>query len=115
MPKSFALPSLLLAALLCTSTAQGQNANASRYYEDALRRYEAKDLAGSILQLKNALQINREMLPAQLLLGKAALESGDPVAAELAFAESLRPSMRWKKPISSVSGKKIAIFAIKAE
>lgn len=90
MPKSFALPGLLLAALLCSSVAHGQNANASRYYEDALRRYEAKDLAGSILQLKNALQINREMLPAQLLLGKAALESGDPVAAELAFGEALR-------------------------
>jgi len=67
-----------------------QSGGAGRFYEDALRRYEAKDFDGSIVQLKNALQADRSLLPAHLLLGRAALDSGDPVTAEVAFGEALR-------------------------
>lgn len=63
---------------------------ASKYYEDALVRYEKKDLAGAIIQLKNALQIDKNMLPVQMLLGKALLQNGDVVAAEVALTEALR-------------------------
>lgn len=67
-----------------------QNAQAGRYFEDALRRYEAKDLDGAIVQLKNALQQDRQFLSAQLLLGKASLENSNPAAAEVALSEVLR-------------------------
>lgn len=63
---------------------------ASKYYEDALVRYEKKDLAGAIIQLKNALQVNKEMLPVQVLLGKILLQNGEVAAAEVALTEALR-------------------------
>lgn len=96
-PRSFAhsrgLHSLVLAAVLCATSglafAQGNTA-ASRFYEDALQRFEKKDYSGSIIQLKNALKDTPNNLPVQLLLGKALLENGDVVAAEVAFNEALR-------------------------
>lgn len=63
---------------------------ASRYYEDALIRYEKKDLDGAIIQLKNALQIDKSMLPVQMLLGRALLQNGEVAAAEVALLEALR-------------------------
>lgn len=63
---------------------------ASKYYEDALIRYEKKDLDGAIIQLKNALQIDKSMLPVQMLLGKAQLQNGEVAAAEVALLEALR-------------------------
>ena len=63
---------------------------ASKFYEDALVRYEKKDIDGAIIQLKNALQIDKNMLPVQVLLGKALLKNGDVIGAELAFNEALR-------------------------
>lgn len=66
------------------------DAKAAKFYEDALIRYEKKDLPGAIIQLKNALQVDKNMLPVQMLLGKALLQSGDVVSAEVAFTEALR-------------------------
>ena len=66
------------------------DSKASKYYEDALVRFEKKDLDGAIIQLKNALQIDKNMLPVQVLLGKALLKNGDVVAAEVAFIEAIR-------------------------
>lgn len=80
---------LVLAALVSTS-AWAADPKASRYYEDALQRYEKKDLDGTIIQLKNALQIDKSMLPVQLLLGKALLQNGEVAAAEVALLEALR-------------------------
>jgi putative PEP-CTERM system TPR-repeat lipoprotein len=83
-------------ALLCAlsfalpQTAAAVDAKASKYYEDALVRYEKKDIEGAIIQLKNAPQIDKNMLPVQMLLGKALLQNGDVVAAEVAFNEALR-------------------------
>ena len=62
----------------------------SKFYEDALVRFEKKDLDGAIIQLKNALQIDKNMLPVQVLLGKALLKNGDVIGAEVAFSEALR-------------------------
>ena len=81
---------LALAAAPWVAFAQAGGAKAAQFYEDALQRYEKKDLAGAIIQLKNALQIDKNLLPVQLLLGKALLENGDPIAAEVALAEALR-------------------------
>lgn len=76
---------------LCASPAiWAADAKASKYYEDALTRFEKHDTAGAIIQLKNALQIDKNMLPVQMLLGKALMQNGDVVAAEVAFNEALR-------------------------
>lgn len=63
---------------------------AARFYEDALARYEKKDYKGSVIQLKNALQIEKESLQVQLLLGRALLADNQPGQAEIALSEALR-------------------------
>lgn len=85
--------SLVLALTASTFTAPTwaqADPKAARFYEDALVRYEKKDLPGAIIQLKNALQIDQRMLPVQVLLGKALLETGDVSAAEVAFNEAIK-------------------------
>ena len=76
--------------LLCSAASFAVDAKASKYYEDALQRYERKDMVGAILQLKNALQIDKTILSAQLLLGKALLANSEPAAAEVALLEAQR-------------------------
>lgn len=76
--------SLALAASAATDP------KASRLYEDALQRYESKDHAGAVVQLKNALQIDKNLLPVHVLLGKALLADGQAAAAEAAFEEAIR-------------------------
>jgi putative PEP-CTERM system TPR-repeat lipoprotein len=80
---------LALAVLIATG-AWAADPKASKYYEDALVRYEKKDLDGAIIQLKNALQIDKSMLPVQMLLGRALLQNGEVAAAEVALLEALR-------------------------
>lgn len=80
---------VLLAALV-SLPAWSADPKASRYYEDALSRYEKKDISGAIIQLKNALQIDNSMLPVHMLLGKALLQNGEVAAAEVALTEALR-------------------------
>lgn len=63
---------------------------ASQFYEDALTRYQKRDFAGAIIQLKNALKIDAKQLPVQVLLGKALLANSEVAAAEVAFNEALR-------------------------
>ena len=58
------------AAMAGGATYSQGNAKAAKFYEDALVRYEKKDIEGAIIQLKNALQIDPNMLPVQVLLGK---------------------------------------------
>jgi cellulose synthase operon protein C len=70
--------------------AASNNPKAAKFYEDALTRYEKKDTAGAIIQLKNAIKEDRNMLPVHVLLGKALLEDGQVNAAEVAFDEALR-------------------------
>ena len=82
-----------LAALICVAGASSHAAidpKASRFYEDALTRFEKKDMAGAIIQLKNALKIDNQNLAVQVLLGKALLANNDVVAAEVALDEALR-------------------------
>jgi cellulose synthase operon protein C len=86
--RGLALAACLFAVVLPASSAA--DPKASRFYEDALTRYEKRDMAGAIIQLKNALQIDKSMLPVHVLLGKALLATSDVVAAEVAFTEALR-------------------------
>lgn len=84
---------IVLLALLCASSLASYavtDSKASRFYEDALGRYEKHDMPGAIIQLKNALQIDKNMLPVQVLLGKALLANGEAATAEVALLEALR-------------------------
>jgi len=90
------MPSFPLARLACllalaAAPAFAQDAaKASRFYEDALKRYENKDIPGAIIQLKNALQADKSQLSVHLLLGRALLADSQPAAAEVALGEALR-------------------------
>ena len=84
---------LVVSALCCLSVPFGHAApddKAARFYEDALSRYQRQDVQGAIIQLKNALQIDKRMLPVQVLLGKALLANGQAVAAEVALMDALK-------------------------
>ena len=81
---------VLGAALLHLPTLAQMKAETSRFYEDALRRYEKEDFSGAVIQLKNALKLDKDQLAVHALLGKALLANGDIVAAEVAFSEAMR-------------------------
>jgi putative PEP-CTERM system TPR-repeat lipoprotein len=84
---------LALAASLAAAApaaAQQGNARTSQYFEDALKRFESKDFAGAVVQLKNVIKIDPRNLSAQVLLGKALLENEDFGPAEVALTEALR-------------------------
>lgn len=84
---SLALAFPLLAA---PPAARAADPRASQFYEDALTRFEKKDHKGAIIQLKNAIKLDRAMLPVHVLLGRALLASGELNAAEAAFDEALK-------------------------
>jgi len=88
-----ALRPVLLAALLSCACVAGfaqDSAKAAKFYEDALKRYENRDIPGAIIQLKNALQADKSQLPVHVLLGKALLANSEPAAAEFEFGEAIR-------------------------
>ncbi|MFG6431181.1 XrtA/PEP-CTERM system TPR-repeat protein PrsT [Roseateles sp. LYH14W] len=84
------LCALLVAGTMSPVSAQTSREKAARYYEDAQVRFDRKDVSGAIVQLKNALQIDKTLLPVQLLLGRALMMDGQVAAAEVAIAEALR-------------------------
>lgn len=59
-------------------------------YEDAVARYQADDVKGAMVQLKNVLAANPRHLAAHVLLGRALFKSGQLKAAEAAFEEALK-------------------------
>ena len=83
---------LALGALLALSpsAAFGTPERASKFYDDAVARYERGDAAGAIIQLKNALQQDPKLLAAHALLGKAHLANGDAAAAEDTLEKALQ-------------------------
>jgi putative PEP-CTERM system TPR-repeat lipoprotein len=85
-----ALAAAALGAFAQTGAAPPASGKSSRFYEDALVRYEKRDYSGAIVQLKNALQADRTQLAVHVLLGKALLATSDVAAAEVAFNEALR-------------------------
>ncbi len=82
------LVAALISASLCGAGPLHAADGASRYYEDALVRFERKDDAGAIIQLKNALKADPGFLAAHMLMGRAALRKGDYAAAEVALNEA---------------------------
>jgi putative PEP-CTERM system TPR-repeat lipoprotein len=82
--------SIALAFAMASTAPWAAPEQASRFYEDALQRYEKNDLPGSVLQLKNAIQQDAQLLAAHLLLGKALLRQGELKGAEAAFEQALK-------------------------
>lgn len=81
---------LLTAAAVGGALAQADpRISADQYYDEARTLYERQDFAGAIIQLKNALQKDRRLLAAQLLLGKALLATGEYRSAEATLEEAL--------------------------
>ena len=89
---AIAAAAITVAALggLSGPAAGQKSGRAGAYYDDALARYERKDAAGAIVQLRNALHEDPGNLPALLLMGQAQLEAGDPAGAEKSFARALQ-------------------------
>jgi Tfp pilus assembly protein PilF len=56
--------------------------SASEFYEDAVQRFEAGDDDAALIQLRNALQQERNYLPAMVLLSRVYLRQGNGAAAE---------------------------------
>ena len=81
---------LAISLLGASAWSQAEDPKAAKYFEQALGRYDKKDIPGAIIELKNALQIDPTMLPVQMLLGKALMQDGQVAAAEVAFLEALR-------------------------
>lgn len=92
MLKRTRIASLLAGLTLSLSAQADREAEAARFYEDALTRYGRGDDASAIIQLKNALKEDPKMLPALVLLGQAHLRRGNP----------RRPSVYWQTRNASV-------------
>ena len=76
--------------LALSITAHAADPKAAQFYEDALVRFEKKDHKGAIVQLKNAIKLDRKLLPVHVLLGRALLANQEVVAAQVAFEEALK-------------------------
>lgn len=81
---------ILLALMAPPHAVLADGAAAARYYEDGLARFHQGDTAGAAIQLKNALQQDRGMLAAQLLLARLYFDDGDLGPAEIAFGDALK-------------------------
>ncbi len=84
-----ALAGALIALLPLLATA-ADPAQAAKLYEDALGRYQKNDLSGAVIQLRNALQADKNNLAVQMLLAKVLSAQGDARGAEVAYLEALR-------------------------
>ncbi len=83
----------MLLALLIAGPAFSQGDSSSkigRFYDDAQKRYDKRDYAGAAIQLKNALQIDKNQLAVHLLLAKTLLANSEVANAEYEFGEALR-------------------------
>lgn len=84
--KRAALGLLLCAALSAPGAYAARGGDeASRFFEDANGRFARNDVAGAIIQARNAIQKDSGLLAAHLLLGKALLKDGQAAAAEAEF------------------------------
>ncbi len=90
VPSALRAPLLTLALALALPAFAAGDPKAARLYEDALQRYDKRDIGGAIVQLKNALQIDKTLLPVHVLLGRALLANSDVIGAEVALNEALR-------------------------
>lgn len=79
-----------LAMLAVAQSAAAVSEKSSKFYEDAIKRAQANDIAGATVQLKNAIKLDRTNLGAHLMLGRILFEAGELKAAEAALEEAMR-------------------------
>ena len=72
----------LIAACLNSPGVQADSQQASAYYEDALVRFNNKEIDAAIIQLKNTIKENPNHLSAYILLARAYLLQNNGAAAE---------------------------------
>ncbi|MEM7252372.1 MAG: XrtA/PEP-CTERM system TPR-repeat protein PrsT [Pseudomonadota bacterium] len=85
------LASVALATFLSIGAVHAQNAESTKYYEDALARLNVDETPdGAIIQLKNAIQADSKNLPARVLLGQLLLDTGDVSQAAKELEEAQR-------------------------
>ena len=75
--------------LAVAASCLGQNAETTRYYEDARERFFGDDVPGAIIQLKNALQQDDAHVPSLVLLGELLLQTGQAGQAAALLSEAL--------------------------
>ena len=81
---------LLVSSISLPAVSQESSSHqASQYYENAIQYYNNENYDASIIELKNALQINSRLLPAIVLLGETYLKKGNFAAAETAFSDAI--------------------------
>jgi Tfp pilus assembly protein PilF len=70
--QTFSLPLVFGLLLLAGHSSQAQGASGD-YYENARQRFDAGDIAGALIQLKNALQVDPQHVPSLVLSGEVYL------------------------------------------
>lgn len=69
----------------CTLPAGATPEKSAKYYDDAAARLQKNDMAGAVIQLRNAITEDNKNLAAHLLFGKVLLGNGELKAAEAEF------------------------------
>lgn len=92
MSHSRSVAGFVAAAVLVVFAGAGfaRDDQTTRFYEDARIRLSKGDTAGAIIQLKNALQQDANLLAAHALLGEAFLKNQQPDQAQEALERALR-------------------------
>ncbi|WP_374661213.1 XrtA/PEP-CTERM system TPR-repeat protein PrsT [Inhella sp.] len=83
------LRAFMLAMALFASEGHA-NSVATKAYDEARKALERDELSAAAIHLKNALQADKSMLAAHLLLGRVLASMGEYKAAEAALEEALR-------------------------
>lgn len=90
---------VLLASSPVLHAAAQDRAQASIHYEAAVMKFNENDLEASLLDLKSALNLNPDLLPARILLARIFLKIGDGAAAETVVSNARRlgadPALFW--------------------
>lgn len=71
-----------LAVVIAVSGLAVADSPAIRFFEDAVTRFNAGDLSGARIQLKNSLRHDPSLLSARILMGRVQLQLGNPQLAE---------------------------------
>src|SRR4051812_41487148 len=79
-----------LAALFTAHAMGADHMKAASYYEDAVAKFDNKDTKAALIQLKNALVQDPNLLPAHVLLARTYLDLGEGASAEAALREASR-------------------------
>lgn len=98
---AFLLPGAPVASAAARPAGEAETTAANAPYEDGVRRMSEGDVAGAVVQFKNALQQNPNHLPARIALGKVSMRMGDANSAvkELRIALALGAARDQVLPI----------------